>query len=260
MPLKNKFSKSATKRGDTIIEAMFAFAVFSLVSIVTVSMMNLGISASERSLELTTVRNELNAQAEALRFIHSSYISELSLPRDCAGNNNTATGCQHYTDLWDAIVDRSIDTTTIEYPLSTCSTVYESENDLLKKNHAFIINPRALNNYSGMVSTNAIISSDNTGIFTESVLNARVIYGSNIDNDNSSEHLDSRTGLSKYTTVERVEGIWVIPVKGPKLLNSNSDEPQYYDFYIETCWYGSGNSTPTSLDTIVRLYNPKGIK
>ena len=75
-----KITIADAKRGDTIIEVMFAFAIFTMVAIVTVSMMNLGLATSERSLELVTARNELNAQAEALRFVHSSYISELTLP------------------------------------------------------------------------------------------------------------------------------------------------------------------------------------
>lgn len=64
-----KITIADAKRGDTIIEVMFAFAIFTMVAIVTVSMMNLGLATSERSLELVTARNELNAQAEALRFV-----------------------------------------------------------------------------------------------------------------------------------------------------------------------------------------------
>ena len=47
----------SAKRGDTLIEVMFAFAIFSLVAIMSVTMMNLGLAASERSLEVVTVRD-----------------------------------------------------------------------------------------------------------------------------------------------------------------------------------------------------------
>lgn len=77
---------------------MIAFAILSLVSIVTVTTMNMGVATNEQSLELVTARSELNAQAEALRFIHSSYISELTLPR--CSEVSTGEKCQQYRDLW----------------------------------------------------------------------------------------------------------------------------------------------------------------
>lgn len=260
-----KLSRSNVKRGDTIIEAMFAFAVFSLVAIITVSMMNLGIAASERSLELVTARNELNAQAEALRFIHSSYVSELNLPTDCAGQNN----CQQYKTLWSAITDkeRVLDpgSKSIDYPLSACNDVYQDGNNLLIKNHAFVINTRKLRTYQKDLGTSGVLVDAGTYtdinapnpefIFQPASLNARIIYGlSDHNKPTSDDSMSSIVGLADYTDIKSVEGIWVIGVKGPATAGS---APQYYDFYIETCWYGSNNSTPTSLDTIVRLYNPE---
>ena len=77
MPARLSFK--STKRGDTIIEVMFAIAVFSLVAVLSVMSMDSGINNGENALETVTVRNEINAQAEALRFIHSYLISERSL-------------------------------------------------------------------------------------------------------------------------------------------------------------------------------------
>ena len=79
--LQRTVQNSPTRRGDTLIEVMFAIAVFSMVAVISISMMNAGVASGERSLELVTARNELNAQAEILRFIHSSYVSELTLPK-----------------------------------------------------------------------------------------------------------------------------------------------------------------------------------
>jgi type II secretory pathway pseudopilin PulG len=62
-------------RGDTLIEVLFAISIFSLVVVGSISIMNQGVNASQRSLEITLVRNEIDAQAEALRFMNSSYIS-----------------------------------------------------------------------------------------------------------------------------------------------------------------------------------------
>lgn len=58
-------------RGDTIVEVMVAFAVFSLVAVGTVTVMNRGIAAAERSLEVTLVRQQIDAQAELIRYARS---------------------------------------------------------------------------------------------------------------------------------------------------------------------------------------------
>ncbi len=63
------------RRGDTLIEVLFAVTVFSLVAVGGLSIMNQGLTTSQRALEITLVRQEIDAQAEALRFMHSSYVS-----------------------------------------------------------------------------------------------------------------------------------------------------------------------------------------
>ena len=62
-------------RGDTLIEVLFAISVFSLVVVGSLSLMNQGVNASQRALEITLVRNEIDAQAETLRFLNASYIA-----------------------------------------------------------------------------------------------------------------------------------------------------------------------------------------
>ena len=71
----SKLKPLISRRGDTIIEVTFCFVVFILVSAISVSMMNRSYAKIQNSLQITTVRNEIDAQAEALRFIHDSYIS-----------------------------------------------------------------------------------------------------------------------------------------------------------------------------------------
>lgn len=262
--------KHSTKRGDTIVEVTLAFAIFSLAAIATIAMMNMGLSASERSLELVTARNELNAQAEALRFIHSSYISELTLPEcDKLTPEQIANGekCQQYRRIWQDITNNAIRSAdmTIEYPLASCDSVYD--NSLLAANNAFVINTREImsseqgqNTVSYGHSDAILWASKNNNIFQAAPLNARIVYSASTGANGDSGQGDSTDqissiSLNKYLRVAKVEGIWIIPVSGPANRNS---KPQYYDFYIETCWYGSGNNSPTSLDSIVRLYNPEG--
>jgi Tfp pilus assembly protein PilV len=62
-------------RGDTLIEVMFAVTVFSVVSVGGLAIMNQGTVAAQRSLEISLVRNEIDAQAEALRFLNAAYIA-----------------------------------------------------------------------------------------------------------------------------------------------------------------------------------------
>ena len=63
------------ERGDTLIEVLFAITIFSLVAVGGISIMNQGTATSQRALEITLVRQEVDAQAEALRFLNSSYIT-----------------------------------------------------------------------------------------------------------------------------------------------------------------------------------------
>lgn len=60
---------------------------------------------------------------------------------------------------------------------------------------------------------------------------------------------------SLATAIPGVEpgGLFVVAVKSPKVSN---DIPEYYDFYINTCWDEPGASFPTKLSTTIRIQNP----
>lgn len=58
--------------GDTIVEVMVAFAVFTVVAVGTSGIMNRGISTAEQSLEVTLVREQIDAQAELIRYARST--------------------------------------------------------------------------------------------------------------------------------------------------------------------------------------------
>jgi type II secretory pathway pseudopilin PulG len=61
--------------GDTLIEVLFAVSVFSLVAVSGLAVMNQGSSSSERALEITLVREQMDGQAKTLRFLNSSYVA-----------------------------------------------------------------------------------------------------------------------------------------------------------------------------------------
>ena len=61
------------QRGDTIIEVLLAFTVFSLISVGAMTVMNQATNASQRALEITLVRQQIDAQAEALRAAQQAF-------------------------------------------------------------------------------------------------------------------------------------------------------------------------------------------
>ena len=61
------------EQGDTIVEVILAFAVFSLVSVGAMTVMGQGTNASQRALEITLVKQQIDGQAEGLRAAHQAY-------------------------------------------------------------------------------------------------------------------------------------------------------------------------------------------
>lgn len=65
-------SKQKMTRGDTLIEVLLAFTIFTSVAVATFFIMNRGVAISQRSLEITLVREQIDAQTELVRFIHDT--------------------------------------------------------------------------------------------------------------------------------------------------------------------------------------------
>lgn len=64
------------QKGDTIIEVLFAIAVFSLIAVGGISIMNQGTALAQRALEINLVRQQIDTQAEAIRYINQSYVAD----------------------------------------------------------------------------------------------------------------------------------------------------------------------------------------
>ncbi len=92
-------NKNYMDRGDTLIEVLFAITIFSLVAVSSMAIMNQGTDTAQRSLEITLVRQEIDAQAETLRFLNASYIANASF---VAGDGS-------YADQWKNIDNHAID-------------------------------------------------------------------------------------------------------------------------------------------------------
>jgi type II secretory pathway pseudopilin PulG len=64
------------QRGDTIIEVLFATTIFSLIAVGGLSLMNQGTAMAQRALEIGLVRQQVDAQADALRYLNRAYIAD----------------------------------------------------------------------------------------------------------------------------------------------------------------------------------------
>lgn len=78
----------SNQNGDTLIEVLFAVAVFAMVAVGSLAIMNQGTASAQRSLEISLVRQQINAQTEAIRYIHQSYIA--AFQKDGAAPTGTA--------------------------------------------------------------------------------------------------------------------------------------------------------------------------
>jgi type II secretory pathway pseudopilin PulG len=76
--------------GDTLIEVLFAFSILSLVVVTAMTLMNQGTATSQRALETTLVRQQIDAQATTLRFLHGAYIAQFRPDTDYP--NDTPAG------------------------------------------------------------------------------------------------------------------------------------------------------------------------
>lgn len=194
------------ERGDTLIEVLFALAVFSLVAVGSLSIMNQGTASAQRALEITLVRQEMDAQAETLRFVNSAYIS--------AYNSGGIYTANSPADIWHQITT-SPNVLAAEPSFSGGAACAVPPNSFILDTHAVLIKPQS-----------SISLVDNQFPYSQ------VAYNS--------------TGAFLGA-----KGIWVQAVRGGAQTNSD-----YIDFHIRACWDSPGQSTPVTLATIVRLYEP----
>jgi type II secretory pathway pseudopilin PulG len=108
-------------RGDTLIEVLFAVSVFSLVAVGGLAVMNQGAATSQRALEISLVRGQMDAQAETLRFLNSSYVAAYRV----GATYPTTTPAGQWALLSDNVKTRPI-TNLTNLGGSTCPSTYAS--------------------------------------------------------------------------------------------------------------------------------------
>lgn len=85
-------------QGDTIIEVIFAIVIFSFIAISSLAIMNQGIATGEKALEITLVRQQVNAQAEALRYIHAASVASPGSDEATTWSNVSHVPSEEYPD------------------------------------------------------------------------------------------------------------------------------------------------------------------
>lgn len=248
---------SKTIRGDTLVEVMFSVGIFGIISVSAISLMNRGLNTAQTALETTMARNEIDAQAEAIRFIHAAYAAE---------STNSA---KEYEKLWQSLTDggsgisghainydnasENGDNSFLKYYPSKVQGCDDAYTYGTKSGKSFVVNTHNLNASEGSLDLSKVIYSYNPSDSSNKVKIAstypRLIF-TNGTKTTDEEDMSEHEYKDKFYAAE---GIWVTSVK------SNTMEggvPQYYDFYIRTCWNSPGRGTPMTISTTIRLYNP----
>ena len=238
----------STRHGDTMIEVLFAITAYSVVAIFTIITMNMGLQQGEAALELSQTRIEIAAQADGLRFIHNAFLSE---------REYGLTGSDSYKALWQRITSLAVDSSTSikELSVGQCKNWYSG--DYLASRNAFILNLRNLSPTGGDLAV--LRATYGSSYFREASLYPRVVYTTNVSPwDGSSDSSDADYyDESGRLWIGAAEGIWIIARKSAATSNMLADKPEYYDFHIYSCWYSPGADHPSTIGTIIRLYNPE---
>lgn len=99
------------RTGDTLIEVLFAITVFSMIAVGALTIMNRGTAIAQTSLETTLVRQQIDNQAESLRYLNAAYVAAVGNQAD------TTTGA---ASQWTAIEGKAV-TTVIPFQSGTCT-------------------------------------------------------------------------------------------------------------------------------------------
>lgn len=211
--------KRIYQRGDTLIEVLFAVTVFSLVAVGGLGIMSQGTTTAQRALEITLVRQEIDAQAETLRFMHDSYVA--AYQSDTGYPTNTPAG------QWKLMLDSIIGTGAANASEFGVGSVCPNP-----PGGSFILNSRAVS-----------FVAPGEGRLQPAQIFAKAQYSM----------------LNGQTVLTASEGIWIEAVRSPvDTTDATQAKAGFIDFHIRACWDSPGQSVPVMLGTIVRLYEPRG--
>jgi type II secretory pathway pseudopilin PulG len=206
--------------GDTIIEVMFAVTVFAMIAVGCITIMNQGIATTQRALEVTLVRQQIDSQAEAIRYIHTAYVTTYhkgaTVPTGPAAEWLKMKDKLSASGKGASVLSNFGETTATECPATAPGE------------KPFIINAHTATIWSAVPTM-----SPPTGGSLPAY--SQVIYKAAPDTD-----------------IDQAYGIWIEAIP-----SDSSTQTGFIDFHIRACWSGSGSSVPVTLGTIVRLYDPR---
>lgn len=132
------------KKGDTLVEVLFAITFFSTIVLSVNLMVNVSLSASRSALEMSLVRNYIDSQAATLRFLQNAYITTYNVNSTVNGNAPVEWGkVRLYAKSNSSVIDFGVGTTA-------CPDI---------PRNSFILNPK--NSTYVPFSTGKIIKNDN---------------------------------------------------------------------------------------------------
>ena len=216
---------SRASRGDTLIEVLLALTIFTTAVIGVMYVMNRSIGVSQRSLEITQSRTQIDNQIELLRHVHN--LALVSSGRSSAGlaiGNSSGSGELTAVSTWKEITSaaRLIDPSQLPS--------YDSVDNVRK------CNP------NDVFST---IDSAGNAVYNDSVA-AKAFFLDPSDGSyksfkgNSSEPA-TFARISRGDRGANSEMIWIFAVKTKEdgaTRNINSNKlTVYYDFHIRACWH-----------------------
>lgn len=205
------------ERGDTLIEVMFAFAIFALVAVGSLTVMNRGIATAQQSLEITLVRAQMDAQAEAIRYIHQAYVAAYQ-----KGGPAPIGVAAEWAKMTSKTTGKGADAASLFGQVNGANCLSQAPGQ-----HPFILNARTATMWGSTPATTAPVGASAPPF-------SQVIY-----NPDSSINI--------------AYGMWIEAV--PSTVNANGTG--FVDFHIRSCWSSAGSEKPVTLGTIVRLYEPR---
>lgn len=246
------------KKGDTLVEVTLAVGIFSMIAIAVVAVMSNGTSESQTALETTLAREEIDTQVEALRFIQAAAIKETSGGK--------------YRQLWDKLVENAnllddgqseANKRFLQFTPATCDELYDNNNeDNIVLQNAFIINTRALGLGRDKLDRMYLrATADDSSRLVQAEVYPRILYTQSEEEDPDSGAPLYDEDITKQNAIYQAEGIFIVAVRDKSttniVRNGNVERvPAFYDFYVRTCWYGSNADRPSTISTVIRLFDP----
>lgn len=245
------------QRGDTIIEVILAVTVFSVVAVGGIGVMNQGVATAQRSLEIGLVRAQIDAQADALRYIHSTYVSSLGTVNpgakdiwDAVASNRAVAGAQDFKETSDGRRCQLV-VSSARAPAKSASDGRTFAIDIRK------VDGRNTRNIAATTNPNPVL------LFDASVASSSDSVPISSTTDNNAAEFPITYAQVRYkeledpNTVAVSHGIWIQAVyKEGVNTGGAATSLGYYDFNIRACWLAPGQQAPITLGTVVRLYDP----